>query len=65
MDSNGRIEFLAAFKPVQSAFQLDGDGDGGQLTLVFDRSQVMLATQAWAAYSGDAFMLAFAPNEAD
>lgn len=56
------VTLLASFKPVPSAFQLDGEGDGGQMTLIFDRSQVLDATQAWALYSGEGFRLSFAPD---
>lgn len=56
------LRILASFKPVPSAFQLDGEGDGGQMTLVFDASQVLPATQAWATYAGRGFLLAFEPE---
>ena len=31
------VTFLATFKPIQSAVRLDGQGDGGELVLTFDR----------------------------
>jgi len=56
------VTVLASLKPVPSAFQLDGEGDGGQMTLVFDRSQVLMATQAWATFAGESFRVTFAPD---
>ena len=61
---NDDVTVLVQFKSTASAFQLDGDGDGGQMTFVFDRSQVASATAAWAEFSGKGFEITFAaPRE--
>lgn len=60
--SSTTVTVLASLKPVPSAFQLDGEGDGGQMTIVFDRSQVLMATQAWATFAGEAFRVTFSPE---
>ena len=57
------IELVAYFKPVASAVRLDGEGDGGEMVLTFDRSQVANAVAAWAQYSGKAFVLTFADDD--
>ena len=46
------VTFLATFKPIQSAVRLDGQGDGGELVLTFDRSQMAEVLRAWAEYAG-------------
>ena len=59
MNDDSRTTVLMAFKPIQGAFQLDGEGDGGQMTLVFDRSEVGAATAVWARFAGKAFEVTF------
>ena len=50
--SNEPTTFLATFKPIQSAVRLDGQGDGGEMVLTFDRSQMAAVLEAWALYGG-------------
>ena len=46
------VTFLATFKPIQSAVRLDGQGDGGELVLTFDKKQMAEVLRAWALYAG-------------
>ena len=39
-----KIEFLASLPPIQSAIQLDGQGDGGRIKLDVPRTSVQALT---------------------
>jgi hypothetical protein len=55
------IRVVASFKPIASAVRLDGRGDGGEMVLAFDRSQMAAVLEAWAMYADAAFVIAFDP----
>ncbi len=44
--------FAASFKPTATAVKFDGQGDGGEIVLQFDRSQVAAVLGAWAEFAG-------------
>lgn len=55
------IEFVASLPPIKSAIILDGMGDGGQVKLEVDRTQVgaLLLLQQW--YAGQTFKVKVEP----
>jgi len=53
------MRVVAQFKPSASAVRLDGRGDGGEMVLVFDRTQVAAVLEAWARYGEVPFVLEF------
>lgn len=56
------IEFVASLPCIKSAILLDGQGDGGQVKLELDRTQVgaLLLLQQW--YSGETFRVRITPE---
>lgn len=64
MDSvPGTIEFVASLPSIKSAILLDGMGDGGQVKLEVDRSNVgaLVLLQQW--YAGMTFKVRVEPDE--
>ncbi len=55
------IEFVASLPSIKSAILLDGQGDGGQVKLEVDRSNVgaLVLLQQW--YAGQVFKVIIAP----
>lgn len=62
MAEDKALEFVASLPPIKSAILLDGNGDGGQLKLEVDRSQVgaLLLLQQW--YAGVTFKVIIRPE---
>lgn len=56
------IEFIATLPAIKSAVLLDGSGDGGQVKLELDRTQVgaLLLLQQW--YAGETFRVRITPE---
>lgn len=59
---NRAIEFVASLPAIKSAILLDGNGDGGQVKLEVDRSQVgaLVLLQQW--YAGETFQVTIRPD---
>ena len=63
----GKIEpvrFLASLPPIKSALLLDGSGDGGQVKLEVDRSQVGALLLIQQYYSGCVFRVTIEADDA-
>ena len=58
------VVIKAAYKNGRMALKLDGDGDGGEMAFIFDRSQVAPAAQAWALFAGEFFEIVIRPEGA-
>lgn len=58
----GLIEFVASLPSIKSAILLDGMGDGGQVKLEVDRSNVgaLVLLQQW--YAGSTFRVRVEPD---
>ncbi len=59
------IHFLATLPCIKSAILLDGNGDGGQVKLEVDRSQVGALLLLQQEYAGTVFRVTIEPESAN